>query len=231
MLYLTGVSAAVWPAAIAVVGSRNPTPQGLANARQFARSFAQAGFSVVSGLALGVDGAAHEGALEGAATGPACHRGRGGHRARPRLSTPAPRTVAPDRAGRASRQRIPDRHAAAAANFPKAQPHHRGAEPGHGGGRGRAPIRIAHHGAPGGRTGQGGVRDSRVDPFTSIARLPRIAQAGGQAGRDGPGRAGGHAVAGRFAAPTRAGIGPASAKRAGWHRRKTSCCRPWASIR
>ena len=69
MLYLMGVSAAVWPAAIAVVGSRNPTPQGLANARQFARSFAQAGFSVVSGLALGVDGAAHEGALEGAATG------------------------------------------------------------------------------------------------------------------------------------------------------------------
>jgi len=69
MLYLLGVSSAAWPAAIAVVGSRNPTPQGLANARQFARSFAQAGFSVVSGMALGVDGAAHEGALEGAATG------------------------------------------------------------------------------------------------------------------------------------------------------------------
>ena len=69
MLYLMGVPEAVWPPAIAVVGSRNPTPQGLANAHQFARSFAQAGFSVVSGLALGVDGAAHEGALEGAATG------------------------------------------------------------------------------------------------------------------------------------------------------------------
>ena len=68
MLYLTGVSSVSWPAAIAVVGSRNPTPQGLANARQFARSFAQAGFSVVSGLALGVDGASHEGALEGAAS-------------------------------------------------------------------------------------------------------------------------------------------------------------------
>jgi len=69
MLYLTGVAPVSWPAAIAVVGSRNPTPQGLANARQFARSFAQAGFSVVSGLALGVDGAAHEGALEGVAAG------------------------------------------------------------------------------------------------------------------------------------------------------------------
>lgn len=52
---------------VAVVGSRNPTPQGAANARQFAQSLAQAGLTVVSGLALGVDGAAHEGALLGAA--------------------------------------------------------------------------------------------------------------------------------------------------------------------
>ena len=49
---------------IAVVGSRNPTPQGADNARQFAKALALAGLSVVSGLALGVDGAAHEGALE-----------------------------------------------------------------------------------------------------------------------------------------------------------------------
>lgn len=51
---------------LAVVGSRNPTPQGAANARLFAKAMAQAGLTVVSGLALGVDGAAHEGALEGA---------------------------------------------------------------------------------------------------------------------------------------------------------------------
>jgi DNA processing protein len=69
MLYLMGEVHAPWPVSIAVVGSRNPTPQGLANARQFARSFGQAGFTVVSGLALGVDAAAHEGALEGAAAG------------------------------------------------------------------------------------------------------------------------------------------------------------------
>ena len=49
---------------IAVVGSRNPTPQGADNARQFAKALSLAGLSVVSGLALGVDGAAHEGALE-----------------------------------------------------------------------------------------------------------------------------------------------------------------------
>jgi DNA processing protein len=69
MLYLMGEVRAPWPAGIAVVGSRNPTPQGLANARRFSRSFAQAGLTVVSGLALGVDAAAHEGALEGAAAG------------------------------------------------------------------------------------------------------------------------------------------------------------------
>ncbi len=51
---------------IAIVGSRNPTPQGALNARQFAQSLSQAGLTIVSGLALGVDGAAHEGALAGA---------------------------------------------------------------------------------------------------------------------------------------------------------------------
>jgi DNA processing protein len=52
---------------LAVVGSRNPTPQGAANARQFSLALAQVGLTIVSGMALGVDGAAHEGALEGAA--------------------------------------------------------------------------------------------------------------------------------------------------------------------
>ena len=54
---------------IAIVGSRNPTPQGLHDAHAFARTFSEAGLVVVSGLALGIDGAAHEGALEGHLTG------------------------------------------------------------------------------------------------------------------------------------------------------------------
>ncbi len=54
---------------IAVVGSRNPTPQGAINARQFSQALAQSGLTVVSGLALGVDGAAHEGAMAGATDG------------------------------------------------------------------------------------------------------------------------------------------------------------------
>ena len=67
MLYVLGRVRIPWPAALAVVGSRNPTPQGQANGHQFGRSLARAGLTVVSGLALGIDGAAHEGALEGAA--------------------------------------------------------------------------------------------------------------------------------------------------------------------
>lgn len=53
-----------WPErALAMVGSRNPTPQGIDNARHFARDLARRGICIVSGLALGIDGAAHEGAL------------------------------------------------------------------------------------------------------------------------------------------------------------------------
>ena len=69
LLFVVGELPLSWPASIAVVGSRNPTPQGLVNARRFSESLAQAGLTVVSGLALGVDGAAHQGALDGAAEG------------------------------------------------------------------------------------------------------------------------------------------------------------------
>ena len=67
MLYLIGpapVELAQLTRSIAMVGSRNPTPQGLSNAHAFARTFGEAGIAVVSGLALGIDGAAHEGALD-----------------------------------------------------------------------------------------------------------------------------------------------------------------------
>ncbi|MES2912391.1 MAG: DNA-processing protein DprA [Pseudomonadota bacterium] len=69
MLYMMGTlaspSAASAGTCIAIVGSRNPTPQGEINARQFAKSFGASGMCVVSGLAMGVDGAAHDGALLG----------------------------------------------------------------------------------------------------------------------------------------------------------------------
>lgn len=49
---------------IAMVGSRNPSSQGIENAKQFAQYFAELGFVVTSGLALGIDKASHMGALQ-----------------------------------------------------------------------------------------------------------------------------------------------------------------------
>jgi DNA processing protein len=53
---------------VAVVGTRHPTAQGAVNAHQFSQTLAQAGWTVVSGLALGMDAQAHEGALAAAAS-------------------------------------------------------------------------------------------------------------------------------------------------------------------
>jgi DNA processing protein len=65
LLYVAGRADFLSAQALAVVGSRNATPQGLRNAQDFARVFSEAGLTIVSGLAIGVDSAAHRGGLEG----------------------------------------------------------------------------------------------------------------------------------------------------------------------
>ncbi|TVZ41709.1 DNA processing protein [Alteromonadaceae bacterium 2753L.S.0a.02] len=63
ILYVAGDSSLLSFPQVAVVGSRNPTPSGRGSAFEFSRELASAGFAITSGLALGIDSAAHQGAL------------------------------------------------------------------------------------------------------------------------------------------------------------------------
>ncbi len=63
ILYAMGDVARLNTTSIAIVGSRNATKQGVADASAFARAFSSEGICVVSGLALGIDAAAHRGGL------------------------------------------------------------------------------------------------------------------------------------------------------------------------
>jgi len=66
-LYVIGNKDALHLPALAIVGSRNPTRGGKQNAYEFARHLGRSGFCIASGLALGIDSAAHEGALDAGA--------------------------------------------------------------------------------------------------------------------------------------------------------------------
>jgi DNA processing protein len=67
LLYAVGNRDALHLPALAVVGSRNPTSGGMQNAYEFSKHMARSGFCIVSGLAQGIDTAAHQGALDAGA--------------------------------------------------------------------------------------------------------------------------------------------------------------------
>jgi DNA processing protein len=69
LLYIKGRVELLAAPMLAMVGSRNASLQGKANAQAFAEALSGAGLCIVSGLALGIDAAAHEGALVGARSG------------------------------------------------------------------------------------------------------------------------------------------------------------------
>jgi len=68
LLFVRGDPAVLNDPTLAIVGSRNPTAAGRENTRRFASHLAACGLTIASGLAIGIDGAAHEGALESGRT-------------------------------------------------------------------------------------------------------------------------------------------------------------------
>lgn len=63
-LFVSGNPDFLWRPQVAVIGSRNPTVAGLEHARAFSRELTRCGITVTSGMASGIDAAAHEGALD-----------------------------------------------------------------------------------------------------------------------------------------------------------------------
>ena len=106
--------------AIAIVGSRNPTRGGAETAYRFSRHLSEAGFCIVSGLAQGIDTAAHEGALD-ATSKTVAVLGHGLDQVYPKSNAALAKT---HRSYRHVGVGIPRRHTAAARVFPAAQPDH-----------------------------------------------------------------------------------------------------------
>ena len=75
-LYVLGSADVLLSAQLAIVGSRNPTAGGARTAHDFAAFLARGGLTITSGLALGIDAAAHEGAIDGPPEGPLKNKGR-----------------------------------------------------------------------------------------------------------------------------------------------------------
>ncbi|MET3240071.1 putative Rossmann fold nucleotide-binding protein DprA/Smf involved in DNA uptake [Bradyrhizobium japonicum] len=138
---------------IAIVGSRNASGAGLKFAGQLARELGEAGFIIISGLARGVDQAAHRASVESGTIAVLA----GGHDC---IYPPEHGDLLGsilDHAGAAISE-MPLGHEPRARDFPRPQPADLGRLARRGRGGGRAPLGLADHRAHGGRTGPRGVR-------------------------------------------------------------------------
>ena len=181
VLWTRGLADALERPAVAMVGSRAASPYGLAVAERLAADLAARGIVVVSGLARGVDSAAHRGALAGGGATVAV-LGSGADVIYPPEHASLAREI--ESTG-ARPERARARHAAAAVVLSDAQPHHQ--RPGarrrrH---RSRRKERVAHHRAAGARSGPRrpggpGQRAERPKPRRPCASARRGKDCGGR---------------------------------------------------
>ena len=162
VLYVKGDVTLLSQPSIAVVGARSATPQGEANAEAFATELSAAGLTIVSGLALGIDGAAHRGGLSGPGRTVAVIG-----RCRPDLSGAQCRTGPTNRRARSDHQRVRPRDWAAGPQFSPAQPPDRRPCQRRAGGRGGREERFPDHRSPGDRVRPRGFRHPGVDSFAA----------------------------------------------------------------
>ena len=182
LLYVKGDAAHLTRPMLAIVGARNGSAAGQKLARLFAARIGAAGFVIASGLARGIDAAAHEAALAPA----------------PSPCWPAASTTSIRRSMPSCRPRIGERGCldqreaaglrAARAGLPPPQPHHLGHRAGRADRRGGAPFGNPDHGAHGRRAGPRGVRRARPSARSARGRHQPPAQDRGDHGDRARGR-------------------------------------------
>jgi hypothetical protein len=177
-LYICGDAALFGRPAIAVVGSRNASLQGLYIASELSKGLVEAGFLVVSGLARGIDGAAHRAALKSPLGKTSAICGTGLDRVYP-LRTPCART------GHSpfwtTHIGISPWSGSTALSFPQAQPPDCRPCPRRSGRGGKQAIGVAHHRTPCSRTGPRGFCGAGLDPWGLLGRVPQPDSKRGQA--------------------------------------------------
>jgi hypothetical protein len=164
--------------AIAVVGSRRCTHYGTSVADRLSFQLAKQGYTVVSGLALGIDAAAHQGALKGGGRTIAV-QGCGIDQVYPSEHKKAGRG---DRRAGGGHHRIPGRLQTLAAKFSAAEPHRFGPFEGHFGRGGRQGIGGPANRGRGERAGAAGVRGAGPHRQSQRQRQQLPDQTRGQAG-------------------------------------------------
>jgi DNA processing protein len=183
VIFFVGRRALLNRPALAIVGSRHATPQGQANAREFAKALAAANLTIVSGLALGIDAAAHEGAL-GTDASTLAVIGTGADRIYPAGNRDLARRIA--QTGGILSEFVPGTPARKE-NFPRRNRLISGLA------RGVLVVEATLSsgslitGALGGRAGPRSVRDSRLDPLAVRQGLSQADSRRRQAGGNGAG--------------------------------------------